>query len=149
MKIELEFTGLAELMQAIEKAASDSEITEANKKIVTRLQPVIQQAMQNKIPKSTDIKYSGRGFGSKSSVSSHAADSIPLEKVKTKETRAEADVGWTKADNSEHFYVKFLNWGTLKRPPQEFIYAAGRDVEGEIQNIAEQEYQALLDRIVG
>ena len=84
-----------------------------------------------------------------SPVSAHAADSIPMEKVKLKETGAESNIGWTKADNSEHFYVKFINCGTKKRPPQEFIYETGREVDAQIQEIAEQEYQAYLDRTVG
>ena len=74
---------------------------------------------------------------------------VAYEKVKVSGTRAEADVGWTKADNSEHFYVKFINWGTVKRPPQEFIYKAGRAVEGQIQSIAESEYQDYLNKTVG
>ena len=49
-------------------------------------------------------------------------------------------------DNSEHFYVKFINWGTIYRPPQEFIYATGREADAELQKIAEQEYQSYLDR---
>ncbi len=40
--------------------------------------------MSGKIPKSADIKLSGRGFGSKSSVTSHAADSIPIGAIKLK-----------------------------------------------------------------
>lgn len=56
-----------------------------------------------------------------------------------------ADVGWEKSDNSEHFYVKFINWGTIYRPPQEFIYATGREADAELQKIAEQEYQSYLD----
>ena len=29
-------------------------------------------------------------------------------------------------DEGGHFYVRFINWGTIYRPPQEFIYATGR-----------------------
>ena len=47
--------------------------------------------------------------------------------------------------NSEHFYVKFINWGTIYQPPQEFIYATGREADAELQKIAEQEYQSYLD----
>ena len=43
----------------------------------------------------------------------------------------------------------FINWGTIYRPPQEFIYATGREADAELQKIAEQEYQAYLDRTVG
>lgn len=144
MKIEMEFQGLKELMKAFEDAASDEDIKEVNQKIVKQSEPVVKNIMSGKIPKSADIKLSGRGFGSKSSVTSHAADSIPLGAVKVKDTGASADVGWEKSDNSEHFYVKFINWGTIYRPPQEFIYATGREADAELQKIAEQEYQSYL-----
>ena len=145
VKIEMEFQGLKELMKAFEDAASDEDIKEVNQKIVKQSEPVVKNIMSGKIPKSADIKLSGRGFGSKSSVTSHAADSIPLGAVKVKDTGASADVGWEKSDNSEHFYVKFINWGTIYRPPQEFIYATGREADAELQKIAEQEYQSYLD----
>ena len=145
MKIEMEFQGLKELMKAFEDAASDEDIKEVNQKIVKQSEPVVKNIMSGKIPKSADIKLSGRGFGSKSYVTSHAEDSIPLGAVKVKDTGASADVGWEKSDNSEHFYVKFINWGTIYRPPQEFIYATGREADAELQKIAEQEYQSYLD----
>lgn len=145
MKIEMEFQGLQELMKAFEAAASDEDIKEVNKKIVERGQPVVKQIMSRKIPKSADIKLSGRGFGSKSSVTAHAADSVPVGKVSVKDSGASADVGWDKTDNSEHFYVKFINWGTIYRPPQEFIFATGREADTELQKIAEEEYQSYLD----
>lgn len=145
MKIEMEFQGLQELMKAFEEAASDEDIKEVNKKIVERGQPVVKQIMSRKIPKSADIKLSGRGFGSKSSVTAHAADSVPVGKVSVKDSGASADVGWDKTDNSEHFYVKFINWGTIYRPPQEFIFATGREADAELQKIAEEEYQSYLD----
>ena len=152
----MEFQGLKELMKAFEDAASDEDIKEVNQKIVKQSEPVVKNIMSSKIPKSADIKLSGkipksadiklsgRGFGSKSSVTSHAADSIPLGAVKVKDTGASADVGWEKSDNSEHFYVKFINWGTIYQPPQEFIYATGREADAELQKIAEQEYQSYF-----
>ena len=151
MKIEMEFQGLKELMKAFEDVASDEDIKEVNQKIVKQSEPVVKNIMSGKIPKSADIKLSGRGFGSKSSVTSHAADSIPMGAVKMKDTGATADVGWEKNTQDEcgHFYVRFINWGTIYRPPQEFIYATGREADAELQKIAEQEYQAYLDRTVG
>lgn len=145
----MEFQGIDELVKALEKCATDSQIQNLNKSIVTKAQPIIKSEMTSKMPKSRNQSVSGRGFGSKSHPSSHAADAIPLDKVKVSGTRAEADVGWTKADNSEYFYVKFINWGTVERPPQEFIYKAGRAVEGQIQQIAEKEYQDFLNKTVG
>lgn len=149
MKIEMEFQGLKELVKAFEDAASDADAKEVNRKIVEKSEPVVKGIMSKKIPKSADISQSGRGFGSKSSVSGHAADSVPVGNVKHKGTGASAEIGWEKSDNSEHFYVKFINWGTIHRPPQEFIYATGREADGELQKIAEQEYQTYLDNTVG
>ena len=151
MKVEMEFKGLEELVKAFEAAAGDDEIKEINKAIAEKAEPVVQRIMSGKMPKSTDISKSGRGFGSKSSVSSHAADEIPMGKVKVKGTGATADVGWEKntQDEGGHFYVRFINWGTIYRPPQEFIYATGREADTELQKIAEQEYQSYLDKTVG
>lgn len=148
MKIEMEFQGLQELVRAFEKAASDEEIKETNRRIVEKGEPIVKRIMSGKIPKSADISKSGRGFGSKSSVSAHAADSVPIGQVKVKNTGATAEVGWDKSDRSEHFYVKFINWGTIYQPPREFIYATGRDANAELQKIAEQEYQTFLDNTV-
>ena len=145
MKIEMEFQGLQELLKAFEDAASDNEVKEVNRKIVERGGSAVKRIMQGKIPKSSNIKLSGRGFGTKSSVTTHAADSIPIGKTKIKDIGASAEVGWEKSDNSEHFYVKFINWGTIYRPPQEFLYATGREADTELQKIAEQEYQSYLD----
>lgn len=145
MKVEMEFQGLQELLKAFEDAASDAEVAEVNRKIVEKGEPVVKKTMSGKIPKSADIKKSGRGFGTKSSVSTHAADSVPMGKPKVKGAGVSAEVGWDKSDNSEHFYVKFINWGTIYQPPREFIYETGRDADSELQKIAEQEYQAFLD----
>lgn len=149
MKLEMEFQGLRELVKAFEKVASDDEIKATNRKIVEKSEPVVKRIMSRKVPRSADISKSGRGFGSKSSVSSHAADNIPIGKVKLKDTGASAEVGWEKSDNSEHFYVKFINWGTIYQPPRKFIAETGREAESELQKIAEQEYQLFLDNTVG
>lgn len=146
MKVEMEFQGLQELLKAFEDAASDAEIAEVNRKIVEKSEPVVKRIMSGKIPKSADIKKSGRGFGTESPVTAHAADSVPIGKTRMKGNSASAEVGWIiKSDSSQYAYVKFINWGTIYRPPQEFIYAAGREADSELQKIAEQEYQTFLN----
>lgn len=146
----MEFQGLQELVRAFEKAASDEEIKQVNKRIAEKGEPIVKRIMSGKIPKSADISKSGRGFGSKSSVSAHAADEIPMGQVKVKGTGATAEVGWEKntQDEGGHFYVRFINWGTIYQPPREFIYATGRDADAELEKIAEQEYQSFLDNTV-
>jgi len=149
MKIDMEFQGLQELMKAFEAAAGDEEIKEVNRKIVEKSEPIVKRIMSGKIPKSTDTSKSGRGFGTKSSVSAHAADSVPVGKIKVNDDGASANIGWDKSDNSDHFYVKFINWGTIYQPPQEFIFKTGREADSELQKIAEQEYQSFLDNRLG
>lgn len=152
MRIEMEFQGMDELVKALEQCATESEIATLNKNIVAKAETIIKSEMSVKIPKSRNIADSGRWYKKdkeRQKVDTHAADAVPIGKIKTDGTRAEADVGWTKADNSEHFYVKFINWGTVKQPPREFIYKAGRAAEGKIQSIAEREYQNYLDKTVG
>lgn len=150
MRIETELQGMDELVKALEQCATEAEIRELNKNIVTKAQPIIKSEMASRMPKSKDVSKSGRGFGTKSSVSAHAMDEIPMGKPKTKGTAVTAEVGWEKntQDEGGHFYVRFLNWGTIYRPPKEFIYKTGRAVEGQIQNIAEREYQSYLDKTV-
>ena len=149
MKIEMEFQGLQELLKAFEDAASDAEIAAVNKRIVGKAEPIVKGIMAKKVPRSADIKKSGRGFGSKSSVRAHAADSVPIGKTRMKGNSASAEVGWViKSDDSQYAYVKFINWGTIYQPPREFIYETGRDADSELQKIAEQEYQTFLDSTI-
>lgn len=103
MRIEMEFQGIDELVKALEQCATEKEIQGLNKNIVTKAQPIIQQEMKRRVPKSKNQDLSGRGFGTKSHPSSHAADAIPIKKVKVNGTRAEGDVGWNLNDNSEFF----------------------------------------------
>lgn len=152
MKIEMEFQGLAELVKAFEKAASDDEIKAVNRRIVEKSEPVVKRIMSEKIPKSADHSKSGRWYKyskKRETPEKRAADSVPIGKVRIKGTGASAEVGWDKGTKDEHFYVKFINWGTVRQPPREFIFASGREADGELQKIAEKEYQSFLNNTVG
>lgn len=152
MEIEMEFQGIEELIKAFEKAASDDEIRAVNRKIVEKGEPVVKRIMSEKVPRSDDHSKSGRwekDSKKRKVPDKRAADSVPMGKVKVKGTSASAEVGWDKGTKAEHFYVKFINWGTIYQPPREFIFATGREADSELQKIAEQEYQAFLDNTVG
>lgn len=144
----MDFKGLDELTKALQKAASDSDIQEVNKRIVEKSQPVVKKIMSGKIPRSGDISKSGHGFGSKGHPSAHAADSVPVEKIRYRGTSASGEVGWNKGANDEHFYAKFINWGTIYQPPREFILKTTQEADEELRKIAEQEYQRFLDNTV-
>ena len=129
MKIDIEFKGLEELVKAFESAASDEDIAQVNKTIAEKGEPVVQRIMSGKIPKSKDIKKSGRGFGSKSSVSAHAADEIPIGKVKVNGTGATADVGWEK--NTQDISTSVLLTGErfTDRHKSSYMQQAGRQMQ--------------------
>lgn len=157
MKMEMEFKGLNDLVKALEQTASDDEIRAVNRKIVEKSAPAVKSAMSAEIPKSKDISISGRWFGKKSSVTAHAADNVPIGKVSMRGTSASVEVGWKLDDNSNYFYMKFINWGATARlrwgflthSPVNFVGKAVKKAEGELQQIAEQEYQAFLNRTIG
>lgn len=93
MKIDMEFKGLEELVKAFESAASDEDIAQVNKTIAEKGEPVVQRIMSGKSQSQrTSKKWARVRF--KSSVSAHAADEIPIGKVKVNGTGATADVGW-------------------------------------------------------
>lgn len=152
MKMNVEFSGLTETLKALEECATDKELRRTNKAIVERAQPTVHQSMKKRIPVSADNSKSGRGLkGGRSSrpEHGHAKDNIPIEKVRVRGTTATGEVGWTLSDNSEYFYMKFVEWGTVNMPPRPFIAAAAREADRPLRDIAEEEYTALLARKLG
>lgn len=148
MKIGIDFSKIEALQRAFEKAADDDQIRAVNRQIVEEAQPLYKREMAKRIPQSADISKSGRGFGTKSSVTTHAANAVPMEKPRFRGTAASGEVGWTKADNSEHFYVKFIEWGTIYQPPREFIVTTAQALDGRLRAIAERKYQEFLGRTI-
>ena len=152
MKVGLTFVGLNELLQACEDCAAPGELNKVNKRIVQRGEQVLHDEMRKRIPQSADNSKSGRGLkGGRSSRPSHghARDNIPIENVRMSATRASGEVGWDLSDISEYFYMKFVNWGTTKMTAREFVQSACSAVEGEITDIARQEYEAFLAAKIG
>lgn len=142
MKITMEFVGLDKLMKQIESLASTTEIDALNKRIFQRCADVTQPKMKANMARSVDNSKSGRrGYRPPG----HAADNIPVKVSKNK-----AEVGWNLTGDAENFfYMKFVEWGTTKQPPQDFIYTTLDEVDGEISSIAEQECQTMLNQKLG
>lgn len=141
MKIQLDFSGLEELMKSLEECATDTELKAANKRIVNRSTPIVKEAMQKRIPVSADNSKSGKaGYRP----GGHAKQNVPISRISTQGTQAWAEVGWTLGDSSEYFYMKFVEWGTWKMPPRDFIEIAIKETEDQIAAIAKEEYEALL-----
>lgn len=133
-------------MKALEDCATDVEMKEANKRIVKRSTPIVKEVMQKHVPVSGDNSKSGKaGYRP----GGHAKNNVPISKISTRGTQAWAEVGWTLGDSSEYFYMKFVEWGTWKMPPRDFIRIAIKETEGQIAQIAKEEYEALLARKLG
>lgn len=144
--VGITFEGLEELTKACEDCASELELANVNRKIVERSSAVVKSAMQKRIPMSGDNSKSGKNGVRPGG---HARPNVPVSAIKFDGAAASAEVGWKLSDNSEYFYMKFVNWGTTKMAPREFIQSAIAEVEGQISEIARQEYEALLKTKIG
>lgn len=146
MKFSLDFSGLTEQLKALEEVASEKEMKAANKRVVERSTPFVKEAMQKHIPVSGDNSKSGKeGYRP----GGHAKENVPISKISTRGTQAWAEVGWDLGDASEYFYMKFVEWGTWKMPPRDFIEVTIRETEAKIVEIAKDEYEALLKKKLG
>lgn len=142
VRMTLEFEGLAELQRQLEQLADDSEIRKANRQIFQRAVDATHPRMKSNMARSADNSKSGKkGYRP----SGHAADNIP-----TKVTGTYGEVGWSLLGDAENwFYMKFVEWGTSKQPPQDFIYNTLDQSEDEYSKIADEEYQKLLNQKLG
>lgn len=146
MKFNLDFSGLKEQLKTLKTVASDKEMKAANKRIVERSTPIVKEAMQKHIPVSADNSKSGKeGYRP----GGHAKANVPISRISTSGTQAWAEVGWTLGDSSEYFYMKFVEWGTWKMAPRDFIEVAIRETEAKIVEIAKDEYEQLLKKLEG
>lgn len=142
MKFTFEFDGLAELQKQLEVLASDAEINKTNKRIFKRAVDYSAPKMKEVMAKSGNYAKSGKkGYRPPG----HAADNIPM-----KATAKYGELGWTLLGDAENwFYMKFVEWGTTKQPPQDFIYNTIKNSEDEWGKIANEEYQKLLNEKLG
>lgn len=146
MKVGLTFVGLDELLKACEDCTAPGELDAVNRRIVKRGADVLHDAMKERVPKSGNNAKSGK---SGCRPGGHAKENIPIKPGKSKGSEVSAEVGWKLSDNSEYFYMKFVNWGTTKMTAREFVQSACAAVEGEITDIARQEYEAFLAAKIG
>ncbi|OUB70112.1 hypothetical protein BK744_21385 [Bacillus thuringiensis serovar zhaodongensis] len=79
----------------------------------------------------------------------HAKDAINIGKVVKKGSSYSIEIGWDKADNSPHYYMKFQNWGTSKKPnPPHKGFAEKTLIQSEKEALKEMERE-FMRRITG
>ena len=144
--ITMELQGFEELQKSFEAMASGAEAAEVEKKIVRRCRDIAAEKMRGKVPKSRDNSKSGKkGYRP----AGRAADNVPVSGIRSRGGSPSATVGWEKADNSQFFYVKFVEWGTSKMQPRDFIYSTIQECWGTFDTIAESEIQNFVDTKLG
>lgn len=142
MRIRFEFEGLNEIQRQLEQLADEAEIKATNKKIFQKCVNVTESRMRAKIPRSADNSKSGKkGYRPPG----HAKDNLP-----TKVTNTYGEVGWSLLNDAENwFYLKFVEWGTSRQPPRDFIFNVREESDTDYSRIAETEYQDLLNKKLG
>lgn len=142
MEISFKFEGFDEVQRGVEALASPAEIRAVNKRIFQRSADVTEPRMKQHMPKSADNSKSGkRGYRPPG----HAADNIPKKAAAQK-----GEVGWELNGDAENwFYMKFVEWGTSKMPPRDFINNTKAESEADYHRIAEEEYQRILNQKLG
>ena len=145
----MNFEGLQDLMNAFNQLASEDEIEKVDRRIISEAEMIVHRVMKQKIPLSSDNSKSGRGLkggGESRPRHGHAKENIPISKPKKNQSGVSGMVGWKLNDNSEYFYMKFVNWGTIYTPPKDFIDTTLSQTESQFSRIAETEYQRFLNQ---
>lgn len=142
MNITFEAKGLTELQAQMDKLATANEVQDVNKRIFQRAVDITEPRMKSRMPRSGNNAASGRrGYRPPG----HAADNIPK-----KVTKKKGSVGWELNGDAENwFYMKFVEWGTSKMPPRDFIDNTKAESETEYFRIAEDEYQKFINQKLG
>lgn len=150
--MDFEFVGLSDLIKKMEECGSVAEQIAIDTKILNQAKSIVHDTMQSMINRSKDHSRSGRSLksgGSSRPKHGHAADNIPISAIKANGTYVYCDIGWHLSDNSEYFYMKFINWGTFKIMPVDFTGKTRDKIESQLAAIAKKEYQNFLNKKLG
>lgn len=115
MSIEFEVEGVDELMNKFEKLAGEECLKECLNKCLKSIAQEVKSYASSKMARSNDAAKSGR-IGSRTY--QHAADNIPISKIKKGKGYAKITIGWDNTDTSPFFYEKFVEYGTSKMKPR-------------------------------
>ena len=142
-----ETEGLEELIHKFQELGSQEETLIANKEIVKECGKLVQENAKELAPTSSDHMDSGRwnkGGHFRQVPPLNLSNAIPLKVKKTT-----AIVGWDKADTSEYFYAKFIEYGTSEQAPRPFLQPALENSESQFNDIAETKYTELIEKKLG
>ena len=145
MKCDVSFEGLDGIIDAMEKAGSETAARRLRQETGRKLAERAREEMKKHIPVSRDNSRSGRK-GSRPT-HGHARDNIPTSVRTNRDGETYANVGWRLSDNSEYFYMKYVEWGTHGKHPQpakHFLEATLDALDGVSGEIIEKEVMLTL-----
>ena len=152
MIVNMEFQGMEQLLKNLQEARSIDVVGQCTRHIINLSKLETHRAMKRNVPRSRNHSTTGRYLGHRFVQYSpaHAADVIPVSNTRTDtDGRSNAEVGWKLSDNSPQFYMKFVEWGTSKMRPREFINQTNKQCEGMYRRIAETTLQSYANKYLG
>lgn len=145
MNIDMQFLGLNDLINNVEKLASSSEMEAVNRKIIKEASAKGKNILKGKITRSKNNSKSGRkGYRPKG----HYADNVPETNIKKKGSYLYCTLGETK-EKGMYFYWNFKEWGTSKIAPVPVFAQAREEVQEILDSIGIKEYKRLLQEKLG
>lgn len=145
MDIEFEFEGLDDLIKRCEEVCELTTIDKTTKEALNECGELAYTTVKPLVRESGDNSKSGRK-GSRPP--GHAADNIPLPKLRKKKESIFVVVGWEKTDNSPFFYEKFEEWGTTQRPPYHAFGSASAKLKTSFEKIIMEHFEKLLKKTI-
>ncbi len=135
MKCDIAVSGISALIDSFERAGGEAACTRMKENAARKLADRAREEMKKHVPVSANNRRSGTRQNRPRH--GHARDNIPAT-VRTRDGETYADIGWRLTDNSEYFYMKYVEWGTHGMHPQpakrflEKTFEALGDIPGEI-----------------
>ena len=133
---EFELQGIEELNRKLKKL--NSQASRIENKALREAAKIILEEIVQRAPRSVEPRKPGKKGSQKWRTGKHAADTLKVGNVTTKNGNKSIKVGLLRGDKSKAFYLKFHEWGTSKMSARPFMDPAALDKKEEAkQKMAE------------
>lgn len=140
--MSVEVSGFDDIFKNLTEMGKDIEKVE--KKALKKAGKVVAKEISKNAPKSIMVKKATKK--SKWRTGKHAADNVPVGRVKTdKYGEKSVSIGWDIGDNSPYFYMKFLEFGTSKITARPFMGRSLDNTEKEVFETITNEMKKAIE----